>query len=229
MHRGRPRGTGTLTESATVMPLARPALRLSAVLLTGAATVCLLAACATSGAGSTSPTTGAAGASASPSAGGSGSRPTPSDSPTPTPTPTPVTLTQAQVWTAQQVYDFNPNFTTNPNYAVKTGSTASQLVQLKGVSYSWINETSQATIEIAVAHPNPANIAQFNGAAAASSQQVPIDGAPAGTVGYFDVKGGVGTLQVFTNNGYWVVIDSPSFLEPGDSYQIATDVMGNLK
>jgi len=209
------------------MPIARPALRLSAVLVAGAATVCLLAACASSG-GGTSPTT-AATDSTTPTAGATDSAmPTQSASATPTPTPTPVTLTQAQVWTAQQVYSFNPNFTTNPNYKVQSGSDADQLVQLKGVSYSWVNETSQATIEVAVAHPNAANIAQFNGAVASSSQQVPIDGAPAGTVGYFDVKNGVGTLQVFTNNGYWIVIDSKLFQEPGDSYPIATAVMSNL-
>jgi len=213
------------------MPLARPALRLSAALVAGAVAVCLLAGCAASGSkektGSTNPgatpqtsigpATSAASASAAPSA-------------TPTPSPTPVTLTQSQVWTAQQVYTFNPNFTANPNYAVKSGSPAEQLVQLKGVSFGWVNETSQDQIEVAVAHPNSANFAQFDGSVAASAgtTQVPIDGAPAGTVSYFSLTGGVGTLQIFTNNGYWVVIDSKTFAEPGDAYPIATDVMGNL-
>ena len=210
------------------MPLARPALRLSAALVAGAVAVCLLAGCSSSDVkaktGSTNPgaspqtSIGPATASAAPSA-------------TPTPSPTPVTLTQSQVWTAQQVYTFNPNFTTNPNYAVQSGSAASQLVQLKGVSFGWVNETSQDQIEVAVAHPNSANFAQFDGAVAATSgeQQVPIDGAPSGTISYFSITNGVGTLQIFTNNGYWVVIDSKTFAEPGDAYPIATDVMGNLK
>lgn len=216
------------------MPIARPALRisrLSALIAAGAVTAFLLAGCAgadvaKSGAtnpGST-PGTGTGAASAAPSASAT-------FTPTPEPSPIPVTLTQAQVWTAQQVYTFNPNFTTDPNYKLQSSSPAAQLVQLKGVSYGWVNETSKDQIEVAVAHPNPANFAQFDGAVASSSgeQQVPIDGAPSGTVSYFAIKDGVGSLQIFTNNGYWVVIDSKTFMEPGDAYPIATDVMGNLR
>ncbi|MFC4243004.1 hypothetical protein ACFOYW_06440 [Gryllotalpicola reticulitermitis] len=212
------------------MPLARPALRLSAALIAGAATICLLAACAGTSGGSTGQASpNSTDASSAPSAGATDAgRPTPTFSPTPTPSPTPVTLTQDQVWTAQQVYSYNPNFTVDPDYKVQGGSAADQLVQLKGVSFGWLNETSNDIIEVAVAHPNSANVAQFDGSVAATSQQVPIDGAPSGTVSYFDVKNGVGTLQIFTNNGYWVVIDSKTFLEPGDSYQVASAVMGNL-
>jgi hypothetical protein len=222
------------------MPFARPALRLPAVLAAGAIAVVLLAGCSTSG-DAAAKATAAARASASASAaaaatngpGGASADPTAVAIPTPTPTPKPipVTLTQSQVWSAQQVYTFNPNFTADPAYAVKAGSAADQLVQLKGVSYGWVNETSKDQIEVAVAHPNPANFAQFDGQVASSpgAQQVPIDGAPAGTVSYFTLKGGVGTLQIFTKNGYWVVVDSKTFLEPGDAYPIATDVMGNLK
>lgn len=140
-----------------------------------------------------------------------------------------MTLTQTQVWTAQQVYTFNPNFTANPNYKVAAGSVAAQLVGLHGVSFGWVNETSNDTIEVAVAHPNPANLADYEGAVAGGSQQVPIDGAPSGTLGFWSSTAGVGMLQVFTTNGYWVVIDSKTFQEPGDAYQIASDVMGNVK
>ena len=133
------------------------------------------------------------------------------------------------MWTAQQVYDFNPNFSPDPDYKVQAGSAAEQLVKLQGASFGWVNQTSGQTIEIAVAHPSADNVDQFSGQVAGQSQQVPIDGAPAGTVSYFNVAGGVGTLQVFTNNGYWIVIDSKMFLEPGDSYEVASDVMGNLQ
>lgn len=209
------------------MPSARPALRVTSALIAAAATVALLVGCSSTGNG----TTGAAkptAASDAPSNGQGDSTASDSPSSIPTPTPTPVTLQQGQVWTAQQVHDFNPAFAPDPNYAVATGSAAEQLVQLSGVSFGWVDQASNDTIEIAVAHPSADDIDQFSGQVAGSSQEVPIDNAPAGTVGYFDVTGGVGTLQVFTNNGYWVVIDSKTFMEPGDSYQIATDVMGNL-
>jgi hypothetical protein len=216
------------TESAFAMPFARP-LRLTTALVAGLATVALLAGCSHDS--STAKSTQKAGstASAAPSHGATDGQHTQSATPTPTPTPTPVTLPQGQVWTAQQVYDFNPNFSADPSYKLKADSPAAPLVKLDGVSYGWVNQTSGDTIEIAVAHPSPDNIDQFNGQIATSSQQVPIDGAPAGTISYFDVANGVGTLEVFTNNGYWFEVDSTTFLEPGDSYQIATAVMGNLK
>jgi len=211
------------------MPLARPALRITTTLVAAATVVALLAGCSNAGSSNTKDTPKATQPGTSAGASGPGATDSASPSPTPTPTPTPVTLQQGQVWTAQQVYDFNPNFSAQPNYKLEPGSPAAALVKLKGVSFGWVNQTSNDTIEIAVAHPSADNIDQFSGQVASSSQQVPIDGAPAGTLGFFNVADGIGTLQVFTNNGYWIVIDSKDFLEPGDSYQIATDVMGNLK
>lgn len=210
------------------MPPARPALRIALVLLASAAAVAVLAGC--SGTGKASPSASPSGGATSTSAAGDpGSGASAAPTPTPTPTPTPVTLTQSQVWTPQQVYDFNPNYTPDPNYSLQSGSAAQQLKQLAGVSYGWIDQTSNNKIEVAVAHPSSKNFQEFSGQVAASSQPVPIDNAPAGTVSYFNVANGVGTLQIFTNNGYWVVIDSATFIEPGDSYQIASDVMANLK
>jgi hypothetical protein len=210
------------------MPIARPARRLATALAAGTVTVCLLAGCAGARDGAASSATPGATDASSSAPSGSASA-TPTGTPTAIPSPIPVTLTQAQVWTAQQVYSFNPNFATDPGYKAASGSVAAQLVGLHGVSYGWIDETSNDTIEVAVAHPNPASIADYEGAVAGSAQQVPIDGAPSGTLGFWSSTGGVGTLQVFTSNGYWVVIDSKTFLEPGDAYQIASDVMGNVK
>jgi hypothetical protein len=209
------------------MSVARPALRLTTALVAAAAAVALMAGCSSSS--STAKDTPKATQHASTAPSDAGATESAAPSPTPTPTPTPVTLQQGEVWTAQQVYDFNPNFSAQPDYKLQSGSPAAPLVKLKGESFGWVNQTSNDTIEIGVAHPSAENFDQFSGQVASSSQQVPIDGAPAGTVSYFTVADGVGTLQVFTNNGYWIVIDSKIFLEPGDSYQIATAVMGNLK
>jgi hypothetical protein len=208
------------------MPLARPALRITTALISAAAAVALLAGCSGAAGNAQGEPTATQQPSSSPSDTATNDAATPDA--TPTPTPTPVRLQQGQVWTAQQVYDFNPNFSPDPNYKVAS-SAADKLVKLQGESFGWVNQTSGDTIEVAVAHPSGDNIDQFNGQVAASSQQVPIDGAPAGTISYFDVADGVGTLQVFTANGYWIVIDSKIFLEPGDSYQIASAVMGNLQ
>jgi hypothetical protein len=165
-------------------------------------------------------------ASAQPSASAS-AQPTASGSSTPTPSPTPVTLPQERVWTAQQVYDYNPNFSVAPKHTPSTY--AQPLVELDGESFGWTNDTSGDQIEIAVARPASETLQQYSGQVAQDYQVVPIDNAPAGTVGYFAAKDGVGVLQVFTPNGYWFVVDSKTFLEPGDAYQIADDVIGNLQ
>ncbi|WP_022881677.1 hypothetical protein [Gryllotalpicola ginsengisoli] len=216
----------------------RPSARLFSALAVGALAVTALAGCSMFGGSSaTHPSSTSSATSSGDAAGGSdgsgdssaSASATASASPTPTPTPTPVTLTQEQVWTSQQVYDFNPNFSPSPSYQVSSGSAADKLVKLSGVSYGWVNESSGNIIEIAVAKPAAETFDQYSGQVAQSAQVVPIDNAPAGTVGYFSTSGDVGTLQVFTNNGYWIVIDSKEFIEPGDAYQIADDVMGNLK
>jgi len=204
----------------------------------GFAAAALLVGCTAGGGGSPTDTpTAGQSASTGPSTTATRSA---SPSPTPTPTPTPVTLQQGQVWTAQQVYDFNPNFSADPNYAVQSGSVAASIVKLKGVSFGWVNETSGDKIEIAVAHPAASTQSQQSGQLAADQSacgdeqtaaahycQVIVDGAPAGTVSYFNAS--VGTLQIFTTTGYWVAVDSKIFLGPGDSYQIGADVVGNLK
>ena len=208
------------------MPFSRPALRITTVLVAAFATAALLAGC--THASSTAKDTPKAHDTSNSAPSDGASAPAAEPSSTPTPTPTPVTMQQGEVWTAQQVYDFNPNFSPDPNY--QPSDAAAKLVALKGVSFGWVNQTSSDTIEIAVAHPSAQNFDQFSGAVASGgAQQVPIDGAPADTVSYFNVDGGVGRLDIFTANGYWVVIDSKIFLEPGDSYQIASAVMGNLK
>jgi hypothetical protein len=222
------------------MPSARPALRVTTAILGALAAAALLAGCSGTG-GSTAKDTPkashSAGASSNPSAGATDAA---SASPTPTATPTPVTLQQGEVWTAQQVYAFNPNFAPDPSYKVQSGTAAESIVKLKGVSFGWVNQSSNDTVEVAVAHPAPSTQSQQSGqfaadqgacsdeqTAAAHYCQVIVDGAPAGTVAYFNAS--VGTLQLFTATGYWVVIDSKIFLEPGDSYQIGADVAGNLK
>lgn len=149
---------------------------------------------------------------------------TPSSTPTPTPTPTPVTLSCAQIWTDQQVFDDNPNFTP-ADHSAASGTLAAQLVtQQRGVACGWENGTSKSIIEVAVAEPDPAQLKELSGTAAESYQVVPTYGT-GDVTGYFLAS--AHTAQVFTKK-YWVVVDCKDWLEPGDAAIVVSDVLKNL-
>lgn len=144
---------------------------------------------------------------------------------TPTPEATPVTISCDQLLTAQQLYDFNPNFGTAPGYAPKSGSPEADAVAAKGISCGWQNQTSGSIIEIALAHPAASALTTLSGTAAEQSNPVPTYGTAPEVTGYFSPDGGV--AQVFAK-GYWIVVASTDFLEPGDAAQPVADVIANL-
>jgi len=157
------------------------------------------------------------------------SKPTVAPTPTPTPTdpPTPVTLTCEQVVTPQQLYDFNPNYGTDPGYSPADNSLPAAVVADKGVACGFLNQTSNAVIEVAVAKPAASALTTRKNSAAASGQVVPTYGVPPTVEGYFGVTGGVGQAQIFSN-GYWIILESKDFAEPGDAQPIAAAVLQNL-
>ncbi|WP_308468230.1 iron ABC transporter ATP-binding protein [Rathayibacter soli] len=147
--------------------------------------------------------------------------------PTPADPPTPVSLTCDQVVTAQQLYDFNPNYGTDPGYSPKANTNPAAAVAMKGVSCGYLNQTSNAVIEVAIAHPAASAVTGLKDTAATSSHVVPTYGVPPTVEGYFTVVGGIGEVQAFSN-GYWVVLRSADFAEPGDPQPLVAAVLGNL-
>ncbi|MEO8907634.1 MAG: iron ABC transporter ATP-binding protein [Microbacteriaceae bacterium] len=149
--------------------------------------------------------------------------------PTPTPSdpPTPVTLTCDQVVTAQQLYDFNPNYGPDPGYKPTTGTNPAAAVAMKGLACGYLNQTSNAVIEVAVANPAASALSGLKDAAASSSNVVPTYGVPPSVEGYFTVSAGVGEAQVFSG-GYWVILRSADFAEPGDPGPLVAAVLANL-
>jgi hypothetical protein len=154
-------------------------------------------------------------------------KPTATPTPTPTDPPTPVTLTCEQVITPQQLYDFNPNYGTDPGYAPEAKSLPETIVSDQGVACGYLNQTSNAVIEVAVAKPAAPAMTMRKNTAASESQVVPTYGVPPAVEGYFTVTGGVGQAQIFSN-GYWVVLQSKDFAEPGDAQPLAAAVLQNL-
>jgi hypothetical protein len=193
------------------VPLLRPAIALAAVLA--------LAACTTPD--------DAPGATEAPAASGT---PAPDGTAAPTPEPTeeplPFEAACADLVTLDQMYEFNPNFGEAPGYVPESDAVAS-VAEAEGTVCGWSNQTSGELIELGVATlPENAYSAQV-GQAAVDSNAVPTYGTPPEVEGFFSQSGGVGQAQVFAD-GYWIVLESIDFLEPGDAEQLVSAVRGNL-
>ena len=192
-------------------PLLRPAAALAAVLA--------LAGCTASG--------DAPDATQPPAASGT---PAPAETPQPAPEPTeeplPFEAACADLITLDQMYEFNPNFGEAPGYEPESDAVAA-VAEAQGTACGWSNQTNGDLIELGVATlPENAYAAQV-GRAAVDSTAVPTYGTPPEVEGFFSQSGGVGTAQVFTG-GYWIVLESREFFEPGDAEQLVSVVRGNL-
>lgn len=156
-------------------------------------------------------------------------KPTPTDSATPTPTPTPsatpVALECDQVLTPDDVYAFNPNFGSAPDY--KPSGAAETAVSHDGVACGWLNQTSGEIIEVSIVQPNDVLMTRLKDAAIAQSKPVPTYGTPPAIDGFFTAADGPGEAQVFTPK-YWVTLSSTAFFEPGDAQQLVATVVSHL-
>lgn len=208
--------------------VARPR-RTAVALLAIAASVTLLAGCtAAQPASTTSPKPSTAtGPATSGSNAGDPRQASATPSATPTPEPTPVTLSCDQLLTPQQLYSYNPNVGADPGYKPKAGSLVAKVAGRKGTACGWLNQTSNETIEFAIARPAASELTDMKDAAISSSNAVPTYGVPPQVEGYFQPGGAAGVVQVFSN-GYWIVGSSPTFLEPGDPAELVADILGNL-
>ncbi|WP_160141119.1 iron ABC transporter ATP-binding protein [Cryobacterium shii] len=206
-------------------PTFRQERRLRAGLLLAAGTVALVALTGCSSDSAPAKTPGATATASATAAATS----TPSAAPTPTPTPsgTPVTLACDQVLTLDDVYEFNPNYGTAPDFK-PGGALAKKAVEYDGLTCGLLNQTSGEMIEISVAQPNDVLLNQLKNTAASAGQIVPTYGTPPAVEGYFGTSGGKGEVQVFTET-YWVTLSSPVFGEPGDAEKVVSAALANLQ
>jgi hypothetical protein len=154
---------------------------------------------------------------------------TPSAASTPTPTSTPTVAPTGQPFvencgiliTPNQLYAYNPNYVVDPNYAPKLGTFASAVKGQLGQTCGWINESSGDILEVAVAAPTPSALASAKTAAAGGA---PISAY--GEQGYFAVKDGIGSAQIFMGR-LWLVVSSPEFATVDDANAIFPVVVHN--
>jgi len=153
---------------------------------------------------------------------------TASASPTPTPTATvvstPITIGCNTLITPDDIYAFNPNFGLINSWTPKSGSAAATAKSEQGIACRWQNQTSGDTIDVSVAHLDPASIESLKNDAVEKSTMVPTYGDEA----YFSTSGGAGTAIVFQGD-YWLVATSVDFLEPGDPADLINAALGALK
>lgn len=154
---------------------------------------------------------------------------TPSATPTPTATPagTAVALSCDEVLTAEDLYEYNPNVGTAPDYAPTAGSGSETAAEYDGVACGLMNQTSNTIIEIGIAAPNEVLRNSLYDAAVTQSTPVPTYGDAPDVVGFFAAIAGVGEAQIFTDS-YWVTVSSVGFIEPGDVQDLAATVVSHL-
>ena len=149
----------------------------------------------------------------------------PSAAPTASPTPTATLQKFAEdcttLLTAAQVYTFNPNYVVDPGYAPKPGSVAAAIAADLGQTCGWINETSGTEVEVAIT-ALPAD--QWTAARAAAADGTPIS--TAGEHGFFAVKNGVGSAQLFFGT-LWLDVSSVDFTTATDAEALYPVVVRN--
>jgi prepilin-type N-terminal cleavage/methylation domain-containing protein len=136
---------------------------------------------------------------------------------------TPVTKTADQVWTPQQVYDWNPNWS-NVTYTPPNGSFGAEAINLSGVSYRWKHYNDVWPVDVSVARPSPTQLASLETTAQSWGASASWG---TGINGYFAVSGGQGIAQVF-RNGYWIIVADTMSSSAGDISQIVNAVVSNF-
>jgi hypothetical protein len=132
-----------------------------------------------------------------------------------------------EVLTAEDVYAFNPNMSAVAAPAPVEGSLAAEAASLDGTVCRWSNNTSNVSVDVAVAVPGESDLADRRSAAESGATRVHAFGDAPVEEGYFDVEGSVGTAQVF-ENGRWIVLSSPMFGEAADVEPLVTAILANL-
>lgn len=154
----------------------------------------------------------------------------PTDEPTAEPTPTsepgtPITIDCDTLLTQQDLYDFNPNVSTDPGFAPAEGSLAAAAVADNGIACGYLNQTSNEQMNFALSQPSPEQLTLALNAAASSSTPVPTYGTPPAVNGFFDPASG--EIQVFTPK-YWLTASSTMFFEPGDAQPLVLAALSHL-
>jgi hypothetical protein len=148
---------------------------------------------------------------------------TPTTSPTPTVAPTNRAFVEncGILITPDQLYAYNPNYVVDADYASKTGTVAAAVKAQLGQTCGWIDESSGDILEVSVAAPTPSALASAKASASAGTAISAY-----GERGFFTVKTGIGSAQIFMGS-LWLVVSSPDFASSADAESIYPIVVHN--
>lgn len=132
-----------------------------------------------------------------------------------------------EILTADDIYSYNSNMSAVAAPAPTEGSLAAEAASLEGTVCRWSNDTSNLGIDVAVAVPGDAALADLEASAEADATFAGEISSPPEVQAYFDVEGSVGTAQVFAA-GRWIVLSSPMFIEAADAEPLITAILANL-
>jgi hypothetical protein len=121
------------------------------------------------------------------------------------------------------VYAYNPNFVLDAGYVAKPGTVAGSIAAANGQVCAWVNETSGDELVVAITAVSPA---AFAAAQSAASGGTPID--TDGNKGYFAVKDGIGSAQIFMGS-IWLTVSSVEFATADDAAALYPVVVHNQR
>ncbi len=144
----------------------------------------------------------------------------------------PTNTSCARVLSADALYSLKggANYTLIGDITPAPGTTAAKLVDLRGLSCTYVNDTNATSFTVAVARITPETMPLAKeqvDARLGQSARASIYETSAGCVGYFATGNTVGEAQVLTDT-FWVDVSSDTFETPQDAAQIVASVLKGL-
>ena len=141
------------------------------------------------------------------------------DGATPTPTETapegdyfPFAVECASLIPEDIIFGFNPNYVLDNAGATSSANSSDLVKAMEGTTCNYVNQSSQASLTISVAHLTPISTQVLKEQAAAAFSAIEVGSES----GYFGTVAGSGVLQVYTKNGFWYTVAGPEVSGPDD-------------
>ena len=143
----------------------------------------------------------------------------PVESATPTPSETtpagdyyPFAVECADLIPEDTIFEFNPNYVLDNSGALAAANSSDLVKAMEGTNCNYVNQSSQASLTISVAHLTTISTTVLKEQAAASFAAVEV-GAESG---FFGTLAGGGFLQVYTRDGFWYTVAGSEVTDPQD-------------
>ena len=141
------------------------------------------------------------------------------DSATPTPTETapegdyfPFDVVCSVLMPEDIIFGFNPNYVLDNAGAMASANSSDLVKAMEGTTCNYVNQSSQASLTISVAHLTAISTQVLKEQAAAAFSAVEVGSES----GYFGMVAGSGVLQVYTKSGFWYTVAGPEVSSPDD-------------